>query len=221
MAATPAWLAAVEALLNRGIDASMRATALARRLDRTAIRLDIEGMASIRMHAAGARVSLIALGSPSRSEAREPVDATIAGSPLGLLRLAGATGGRSAVTRAGAQEPVRGAGAVVSGDAEIANSYRELLALARPDFEEELSRLVGDVTARRLSQFAIRAVTWARHAQRTAAENIAEYLQEESRDLVNKSELDEFLQGVDSLRETADRVDARITRLEHRLKGSA
>ena len=57
--------------------------------------------------------------------------------------------------------------------------------------------------------------------RRTAGENIAEYLQEESRDLVNKTELEEFLQGVDMLRETADRVEARIARLEQRLKGSA
>jgi ubiquinone biosynthesis accessory factor UbiJ len=206
MAATPAWLAAVEALLNRGVHASMRATALARRLDGTAMRLDIEGMASIRVSVVHGRLSLTGVDPPLDSRACEPVDATIAGSPLALLRLAGATGAR--------------ARAAVSGDAEIANSYRELLALARPDFEEELSRLVGDVPARRLSQFALKTVGWARKARRTAGENIAEYLQEESRDLVNKPELDEFLHGVDTLRETVDRVDARIARLEQRLKGS-
>jgi len=42
----------------------------------------------------------------------------------------------------------------IRGDAEIAGRYRELFALARPDLEEELSRLVGDMPARRLSQFA-------------------------------------------------------------------
>ena len=93
--------------------------------------------------------------------------------------------------------------------------------MARPDFEEELSRLIGDVPARALSQFAAKTVEWAARARRTAGENIAEYLQEESRDLVNKPELDEFLQGVDMVRETADRVDARIARLEQRLKGRA
>jgi ubiquinone biosynthesis protein UbiJ len=209
MAATPAWLAAVEALLNRGVHASMQATALARRLGGTALLLNIEGMASIRMSAAGGRLSLISAGSPLDSEACEPAAATIAGSPLALLRLAGATGTGGAT------------GAVVSGDPDIANSYRELLALARPDFEDELSRLIGDVPARRLSQFALKTAEWARRARRTAGENIAEYLQEESRDLVNKPELDEFLQGVDALRETADRVGARIARLEQRLKGSA
>ena len=63
----------------------------------------------------------------------------------------------------------RGSGAVVSGDAEIANSYRELLAFARPDFEEELSRLIGDVPARALSQFAAKTVEWAARARRTTS----------------------------------------------------
>jgi ubiquinone biosynthesis protein UbiJ len=211
MTATPAWLAAFEALLNRGVQASMQATALARRLGGTALRLEIEGMASIRVSVLGGRLSLIGAG-PLDSPAGEPgaraADATIAGSPLALLRLAGGSASR-------------GAGVSVSGDAEIANSYGEILALARPDFEEELSRLIGDVPARALSQFAARTVEWAVRARRTAGENIAEYLQEESRDLVNKPELDEFLQGVDMVRETADRVDARIARLEQRLKGRA
>jgi ubiquinone biosynthesis protein UbiJ len=212
MTATPAWLAAFEALLNRGVQASMQATALARRLGGTALRLDIEGMASIRISVLGGRLSLIGAG-PLDSQAGEPgahaaADAFIAGSPLALLRLAGGSASR-------------GAGVSVSGDAEIANSYRELLALARPDFEEELSRLIGDVPARALSQFAAKTVEWAARARRTAGENIAEYLQEESRDLVNKPELDEFLQGVDTVRETADRVDARIAHLEQRLKGRA
>jgi ubiquinone biosynthesis protein UbiJ len=227
MAATPAWLAVVEALLNRGVHASMQATALARRLGGTVLLLNIEGMASIRIGVVRGRLSLTGTGPSLESEAVEPADATISGSPLALLRLAGAnglagtTGGRAATPRAARRVPARGAGAVVSGDAEIANSYRELLALARPDFEEELSRLIGDVPARALSQFALKTLAWARGARRTAGENIAEYLQEESRDLVNEPELEEFLHGVDTLRETADRVDARIARLEQRLKGSA
>jgi ubiquinone biosynthesis protein UbiJ len=60
-----------------------------------------------------------------------------------------------------------------------------------------------------------------RSARRIAGENLAEYLQEESRDLVSKPELEEFLLGVDQLRETADRVETRLARLEQRLRGPA
>jgi ubiquinone biosynthesis protein UbiJ len=93
--------------------------------------------------------------------------------------------------------------------------------LARPDPEEELSRWIGDFPARRVSQFATRLLQLGRHARRTAGENIAEYLQEEGRDLVNSTELDEFLRGVDELRETADRIEARLGRLEARSHGAA
>jgi ubiquinone biosynthesis protein UbiJ len=58
--------------------------------------------------------------------------------------------------------------------------------------------------------------TWARRARRTAGENIAEYLQEEGRDLVTKTEMEEFLRGVDGVRESIDRIEARLIRIEQR-----
>jgi ubiquinone biosynthesis protein UbiJ len=108
----------------------------------------------------------------------------------------------------------------IRGDAEIANLYRDLFAAARPDLEEELSRWVGDLPARHLSQLAKSVRTWARRARRTAGENIAEYLQEEGRDLVTKPELEEFLRGVDGVRDSVDRIEARLILLERRAKGA-
>jgi ubiquinone biosynthesis protein UbiJ len=108
----------------------------------------------------------------------------------------------------------------VRGDAEVAAQFRELLRLARPDWEEELSRRIGDVPARRLGRLTRDAFDWARNARRTVRENLAEYLQEESRDLVNRPELDEFLHGVDALRESTDRIDARLALLERSVKGA-
>ena len=107
----------------------------------------------------------------------------------------------------------------IRGDAEIANSYRELFTAARPDLEEELSRWVGDMPARHLSQLAKSVRAWARRARRTAGENIAEYLQEEGRDLVTKTEMEEFLSGVDGVRDGVERLEARLRSVEQRLKG--
>jgi len=209
MPATPAWLASVEALLNRSISQSTQAAAAARRLHLTSLQIEIEGVLRVRAAVAGDRLALLWGGDTA-------ADATIAGSPLALFDLL--RGGTSGALGAGKG---RAAAAQIQGDAEIAGRYRELFALARPDFEEELSRLVGDVPARRLSQFAKGALSWVRSARRIAGENLAEYLQEESRDLVSKPELEEFLLGVDQLRETADRVETRLARLEQRLRGPA
>src|SRR6267142_4792914 len=200
MPATAAWLASAEALLNRCIDASAEARGVARRLQDTSLQIDIEGIARIRASAHQARLVLLA-GDDSAA------DAVISGSPAALLHLF--KGGAN-------RDPGRPA-AQIRGDAEIANRYRELFMLARPDPEEELSRWIGDLAARRVSLFARRALELARQARRTAGENLAEYLQEEGRDLVNKTELEEFLRHVDALRETADRIEARLALVERRL----
>jgi ubiquinone biosynthesis protein UbiJ len=211
MPATPAWLAAVESLLGRAILGSAQARSLTKRLEGTALQVNLEGLASFQARVADGRLSLIA-GDTTAPGIAKLASATITGTPLGLLNLArsGPKDGQSKV-----RTPVQ-----IHGDAEIANLYRQLLAAAQPDLEDELSRLVGDFPARRLSQIARKTFGWLQKTRRTTGENIAEYLQEESRDLVSAPELGEFLQGVDMLRETADRVEARLAQLERRLKGS-
>jgi ubiquinone biosynthesis accessory factor UbiJ len=209
MPATPVWLAALEAALNRSIDTSPQAAAAARRLNGTALDIEVAAWWRIRAAVAGNRLMLLAADEvPAAGET--PANAVIRGSLLAL----------AALLKGGAAEGRR-PGVDIRGDAEIAGRYRELFAMARPDWEEELSRLLGDLPARRVSSLAESAVSWLRRAGRTAGENIAEYLQEESRDLVNRTELEEFLSGVDRVREAADRVEARLVRLEQRLRDSA
>jgi ubiquinone biosynthesis protein UbiJ len=219
MPATAAWLGSAEALLNRYIGASAQARAIAQRLQGTSLQVDVEGITRIRAAVFHGRLALLTGDDSSPLNATEavppasaaaPPNAVISGSPPALLQLM-----RGGVNRA----PARAA-AQIRGDAEIANLYRELFMLARPDLEEELSRFVGDLAARRLSQFAHGAIAFGRRVRRTAGENIAEYLQEEIRDLVNKPELEEFLRGVDDVRETTDRIEARLARLEQRTKSA-
>jgi len=214
MPATPVWLAAVESLLNRSIGASIKASAAAGRLNRTSLRIDVEGLFSIRAAVAANR---LALASGDGADA----DAVISGSALSLIKLLAGGAAAAAGAHAGAAPDAERAPVRIAGDAEIAARYRELFALARPDWEEELSRIVGDLPARRLSLLASGALSFAARVRRTAGENLAEYLTEESRDLASKPEIEEFLLGVDQLRETADRVDARLARLEQRLKVKA
>jgi ubiquinone biosynthesis protein UbiJ len=208
MPATPAWLASAEAVLNRNIAASTPGQTLAKRLEGTSLQLDVEGLTRIRAVCSGGRLTLLA-GDDS------PADAVISGSAPALLQLfrtgSAAPAGPAAQTRSSVQ---------IRGDAEIANLYRDLFTAARPDLEEELSRWVGDMPARHLSQLAKSVRTWARRARRTAGENIAEYLQEEGRDLITKTEMEEFLRGVDGVRDGVDRIEARLRGIEQRMKGA-
>lgn len=204
MAATPAWLAPVENILNRNISAQARALQLLRRLDGKTLQLDVAGITRVRALAGRGRLALLA-GDES------PADAVISGSAPALLSML-----------RGATAPAASASAVeVRGDAEVAGMYRELLALARPDPEEEAARILGDVPARRLGVVARQALGWLKGARHSVGANIAEYLTEESRDLVNRTELEEFLRGVDTLREGTDRLEARLRRLQTGTAGNS
>jgi ubiquinone biosynthesis protein UbiJ len=195
-------LASAEAVLNRNIAASTPGQMQAVRLEGTSLQVDVEGITRVRAVCSAGRLALLA-GDDS------PADAVISGSAPALLQLFRT--GSAPQSRSSVQ---------IRGDAEIANLYRELFAAARPDLEEELSRWVGDMPARHLSQLAKSVRTWARRARRTAGENIAEYLQEEGRDLVTRTEMEEFLRGVDGVRDGVDRIEARLRGIEQRVKGS-
>jgi ubiquinone biosynthesis accessory factor UbiJ len=205
MPATSAWLASAEAAFNRNIAVSSQAAALAKRLEGTSLQVDVDGITRVRASCFQGRLGLLA-GEDT------PADAVISGSAPALLQMLRGGGAASAQIKSSVQ---------IRGDAEIANLYRELFTAARPDLEEELSRWVGDLPARHLSQLAKSVRTWARRARRTAGENIAEYLQEEGRDLVTEPEMEEFLRGVDAVRDGAERVEARLKGLEQRVTGSS
>lgn len=188
----------LERALNRQIAASGRARALLADLDGRSMELRFAATPfRIRLAATADALSV-------RPAADEPADAVIEGTPLSFLRLA--TGE--------AMQSIRAGGMDVRGDAEIAEGFRRLLDAARPDLEEELSRVTGDVAAHYLARFARDALDFGRRAGDAFARNLGEYLTEESRDLPVRLEVEEFLEGVDRLREAVDRLETRIAAAE-------
>ena len=75
---------------------------------------------------------------------------------------------------------------------------------------------MGDVAAHQIGNVARTAFGFARRARDTLLQNVAEYLQEEGRDVPSRTEAEEFLQGVDRLRDDVDRLEARLKLLEKR-----
>ncbi|HSN71854.1 MAG TPA: SCP2 sterol-binding domain-containing protein, partial [Steroidobacteraceae bacterium] len=138
-------------------------------------------------------------------------DAALSGSPIGLLNLIGAE----------PESGLRSGSVRIEGDAEIAQGFRDLLQAAEPDLEEELARVIGDVAARQVGTMARGAFAFSRRAALTFAENVAEYLKEESRDLPVRTEVEEFIESVDELRDDVDRIEARLALLEQRAGAGA
>ena len=196
-------LARLEEMLNRNVAGSRRAQELTRRLDGRALELELRDTPlRIFMEAHEGRIVL--------TERRDtPADARLSGTPLSLLALAGPE----------AEGRLRSGNVRIEGDAEIAQAFRELLEHSRPDFEEELSRIVGDVAARRVANFARELLDFGRRAGDSLATSAAEYLQEEGRDVPVRIEVEEFLRDVDRLRDDVERFEARLARLAPRRAG--
>ena len=191
-------LTPLESVLNRNIRASSQARELCRRLDGKTLALHVSGLpASVYFQAHGETISVA-----SRSVG-EPA-ATLSGSPLALLRLAGAA----------PESAIRGGAVQIAGDAEVAQTFRDLLNRARPDLEEELARVIGDVAAHQVGNAVRGAFDFGRRAADTFAQNVGEFLQEERRDVPSRAEAEEFSAGVDRVRDDVARLEARIALLE-------
>jgi ubiquinone biosynthesis protein UbiJ len=190
----------IESLLNRNVAGSTRARELLTRLEGRSLEVRATPTPlAIRFRVEAGRVIVSGGGEA------EP-DAVIEGTPLSLLTLAGPQ----------PEDRLRRGEVRISGDAETAQSFQKLFKATRPDFEEELSRLVGDPVAHHVASTARGVFAFGRRAAETFARNMGEYLTEESRDLPAQAEVEEWIGKVDRLREDADRLEARLTLLERR-----
>ena len=135
----------------------------------------------------------------------QPPDADISGSLLNLAALAGSH----------PEEVIQRGDVTIRGDAEVAQKFRELAMLLKPDVEEELSRLIGDTPAHQALRLVRMATGFGRRAAQTGVRNVAEYLAHERGDLVPRAEAEDFYRGVERLREDLDRVEARARLLEN------
>jgi ubiquinone biosynthesis accessory factor UbiJ len=139
----------------------------------------------------------------TRNHDAEP-DATISGSPAALAKLG--------IHRDSA--PLFFAGEVeIRGDTRLGRRFKSMLAEMEIDWEEHLSRLIGDIAAHRMVSVFNQIMNWGRSAASNFSDDVGEYLQEESRDVVSEPEMQLFFQQVDRLRDDTERLLARSDRL--------
>jgi ubiquinone biosynthesis protein UbiJ len=198
MDALEAALRTVAKLLNRNIQESTPARELCAKLAGTVVAVRVSDTALAAYFIVDDEaIDVVAV------TAQDP-DVLITGSLLTLASLAGQSG--TIAIRDGSLD--------ISGDAELAGQFQQLLSFARPDIEEELSSIVGDAAAHRLGEIARGFGRWGREARSTMGANIREYLQEESRDAPSRYEVEKFNTDVSKLRDDVDRIEARLNRLQ-------
>ena len=104
----------------------------------------------------------------------------------------------------------------VSGDAELARQLQRLAERFDPDWQKPFVGVFGEIIGVQVANAFAGALRQTRELGRNFAQSAAEYVTEESRDVVGRDELDAFLDDVDQLRDDAERQAARVTRLAAR-----
>ncbi len=102
---------------------------------------------------------------------------------------------------------------VISGDTHLATEFAKVLSSMRWDYEDDLSKLVGDVSALKISQFGRDAATGIKRNSIQLAEMLSEYWQEEKPMIAKKRHVEKFNAEVDTLRADVARFEKRLTKL--------
>jgi len=196
--------AALEKALNHCLQMDPETLAQVTRLEGKVVELEVLGV--------GKSIYLVptADGLRVQSVFEGESDVTIKGGVFSLARLGLSENPAS----------VFGDGVEMQGDAQLGRKVQHILDSLDLDWEEQLSRLSGDVIAHQLGNTVRDLFSWGGKAAETLGRDAAEYFQEESRDLVVKPELDQFLDQVDTLRSDVDRLAQRVKRLQAQLKPS-
>jgi ubiquinone biosynthesis accessory factor UbiJ len=191
---------AIENLLNRNLPRSPRARELCEALAGKRVRIEARGLGWVLV----AESMNTSIRLTKEDSGLAPPDADISGSLMNLAALAGSH----------PEEVIQRGDVTIRGDAEVAQKFRELAMLLKPDVEEELSRLIGDTPAHQALRFVKLATGFGRRAAQTSVRNVAEYLAHERGDLVPRAEAEDFYRGVELLREDLDRLEARARQIE-------
>lgn len=109
----------------------------------------------------------------------------------------------------------------VSGDAELARRLQQLATRFDPDWQQPFVKAFGEILGVQIAQTLRAALLQARRSAKDLAETAAEYVTEESRDVVARAELDAFHDDVDVIRDDVERMAVRIARLRQRAGGAA
>ena len=101
----------------------------------------------------------------------------------------------------------------IEGDVELGQDIKTLLDSIDIDWEEHLSQVVGDVAAHQAGNLVRNIKSWGNSSAETMRLNISEYVQEEVRYFPPRLEVEDFFQDIDTVRNDAERLSARLERV--------
>lgn len=108
----------------------------------------------------------------------------------------------------------------IAGDVELMRRIEQISRRFDPDWDSAFGARLGPVIGPQVARHLREAFAWIAASAKGFTESAAEYVQEESRDVVAAHELNEFGEAVDQLRDDVERVEARLQRLQRQRGGA-
>ncbi|MSP86164.1 MAG: hypothetical protein EXR38_04010 [Methylotenera sp.] len=102
---------------------------------------------------------------------------------------------------------------VIEGDTHLAAELAKVLANMRWDYEDDISNIVGDISANKIGNFARDTTKSVKQASINLAEMLSEYWQEEMPLISKKRHIEEFNTQVDTLRADSARFEKKLAKL--------
>lgn len=138
----------------------------------------------------------------------EPHDVLIKGTPFALLGMSLSKDDRK---RFFAED------VIIEGDLELGQQIIDLFDELEIDWEELLSKIVGDIPAHQLGNAARGLKNFTQRFKNVVLQNINEYAHEEALVFPPREALNDFFQEIDRLRMDADRLEQRVKYLKENL----
>lgn len=105
----------------------------------------------------------------------------------------------------------------IEGDTHLATELAKVLANMRWDYEDDLSKLVGDIPANKIGAFTQKTTKSVKETSANLAEMLSEYWQEEKPMIAKKRHVEEFNSQVDTLSADVARFEKKLTKLSQKL----
>lgn len=136
------------------------------------------------------------------------IDTTICGTSVGLAKVAysGASG-----------SVLFDQGIVIIGDIELGEKIRDILKKVDLDWEEYLSRYVGDSLTHEISWRGKRALEFGKQTFQAFSHQILEFCQTEAQYLPKQQRVEAFYQDIAHLRDDVDRAAVRLDQIAQRI----
>jgi ubiquinone biosynthesis protein UbiJ len=101
----------------------------------------------------------------------------------------------------------------VEGDMLFAKDIAYIFQNLRWDYEEDISKVFGDVIAHRIGSLIRSITSWAKHSSQSVAENFRDYWVQEKPVVASTQAINEFNKEVDVLRDDVERFEKRLQKL--------